>query len=214
MIEFNDNNRLFKRAPISQFFQSDLYKITNKIENEDFEVLLSVDPELYCQEIESIYRLETPILDFTKMTSKQFEELVSGSQFPPDIFVYKDKEYKIWVHGFYIPCSGHINLLVHYSDSIHISEPPIVIIKSQEIYFELRRFRNNIDDIKTRLRDILKEIETQYNDLRIDIEKYNASLGATIAEIFNKRKENLKLQSEIFNEIDVKPQLSDQLDQL
>ena len=130
------------------------------------------------------------------------EQMIPAERFPRDFHVYSGKSYKKDVIKFHVPISGNVQLL-HCMPSSRILWTMDIEVNHDEFCFEIINFRDNADEIVRIKNENIRSILQQYENVKAEVERANASLDQYVRNVFSARKQRIQKSSGVLASLGV-----------
>ena len=135
--------------------------------------------------------------------------MIRAERFPKTFHVRKGKKYKKLVVTFHIPFSGDKKLL-RCTPSTRSMRYPQVTQEEGAVSFDVIAFEEEADYINRKKDEFIKAIQSNYRNVREEVEEYNNSLETESRGLFKKRKQAILDQQGLMSDLDVPVQKKDE----
>lgn len=187
-------SRVFGERELRDFLEASKSNVAHSIESERDDYILNVNEDDYVAHKVSEATVENLEIHVDDIYASSSEQMIPAEHFPRDFHVYSGKSYKKDVIKFHVPISGNIQLL-HCMPSTRISWTMEIEVSRDEFCFEIVNFRDDADEIVRRKDENIRRVMQQYENVKAEVEKANASLEQHIRNAFNMRKQRIQKSS-------------------
>lgn len=190
--------RMFNRIRLSDYLEQFRSDLSARVKAEKDSYILNVEIEEYISFLCSEYRVEF-IIDFDNFYATEREEDIPSEKFPTFNFsVPPGKRYSKQVIKYHIPFSGDQRIL-EAQPSCYSSYSPQAEINDSEITFDIINFYDDVDKINQESDNEIKSMKIWYQNLKNDIDAYNACLPDFAKSVITERQAVIKKKSGIVN---------------
>jgi hypothetical protein len=134
------------------------------------------------------YQIEPLLFFWEKEYITEYQKMIPAELHPFDFCVDKGERYSRQIIVYHIQYSGDKSLL-HCGKSSTLGGRRIEVkIYGNEISFEIINWRNDPEDIKKEVDEILSYLKKQENNIKNEVQGYNSNLENKVRQIFQDRK--------------------------
>lgn len=195
-------SRVFGERELRDFIEASKANIAHSIESEKDDYILNVNEDDYIAHKVSEAMVENLEIHVDDIYASSYEQMIPAEHFPRDFHVYPGKSYKKDVIKFHVPISGNIHLL-HCIPSSRILWTMDIEVNRDEFCFEIINFRDNADEIVRRKDENIRNILQQYENVKVEVERANASLDQHVRNVFSARKQRIQKSSGVLASLGV-----------
>lgn len=195
-------SRVFGERELRDFLEASKANVAHSIESEKDDYILNVNEDDYVAHKVSEATVENLEIHVDDIYASSSEKMIPAERFSRDFHVYSGKSYKKDVIKFHVPISGNIQLL-HCIPSSRILWTMEIEVSRDEFCFEIINFRDNADEIVRRKDENIRSILQQYENVKAEVERANASLEQHVRNVFNMRKQRSQKSSGVLASLGV-----------
>jgi hypothetical protein len=195
-------NRVFGERELRDFLEASKANIAHSIESEKDDYILNVNESDYIAHKVSEAMIENLEIHVGDIYASRSEQMIPAERFPRDFNVYPGKSYKKDVIKFHVPISGNIQL-IHCIPSSRILWTMDIQINHDEFSFDIINFRDDANDIVSEKDEIIRNIMRQYENIKVEVERSNASLEQYVRNVFSARKQRIQKSSGVLASLGV-----------
>ncbi|WP_105167125.1 hypothetical protein [Pseudoalteromonas sp. T1lg23B] len=195
-------SRVFGERELRDFLEASKANVVHSIEAERDDYILNVNEDDYIAHKVAEATIENLEIHVDDTYASSSEQMIPAERFPRDFHVYSGKSYKKDVIKFHIPISGNIQLL-HCMPSSRIMWTMEIEVNRDEFCFEIINFRDNAEEIVRRKDENLRSILQQYQNVKTEVERSNASLEQYVRNAFIARKQRIQKSSGVLASLGV-----------
>ncbi|MDO6452803.1 hypothetical protein Q4490_04425 [Neptunomonas phycophila] len=195
-------SRVFGERKLRDFLEASKSNVAHSIESETDDYILNVNEDDYVAHKVSEATVENLEIHVDDIYASSCEQMIPAEHFPRGFDVYPGKSYKKDVIKFHVPISGNIHLL-RCMPSSRILWTMDIEVNSDEFCFEIINFRNNADEIVLRKDENIRNILQQSENVKVEVERANASLGQHVRNVFSARKQRIQKSSGVLASLGV-----------
>lgn len=195
-------SKVFGERELRDFLEASKANIAHSIESEKDDYILNVNEDDYIAHKVSEVTVENLEIHVDGIYASSSEQMIPAERFPRDFHVYSGKSYKKDVIKFHVPISGNIQLL-HCRPSSRILWTMDIEVNRDEFCFELINFRDNADEIVRIKNENIRSILQQYENVKAEVERANASLDQHVRNVFSARKQRIQKSSGVLASLGV-----------
>lgn len=195
-------SRVFGERELRDFLEASKMNVAQSIESEKDDYILNVNEDDYVAHRVSEATVENLEIHVDDIYASSSEQMIPAEYFPRDFHVYSGKSYKKDVIKFHVPISGNIQLL-HCIPSSRILWTMEIEVDRDEFCFEIVNFKDNADEIVRRKDENIRSILQQYENVKVEVERANASLEQHVRNAFNARKQKIQKSSGVLASLGV-----------
>lgn len=195
-------SRVFGERALRDFLEASKSNAAHSIESERDDYILNINEDDYVAHKVSEATVEYLEIHVEDIYASSSEHMIPAESFPSDFHVYSGKSYKKDVIKFHVPIRGNIQLL-HCMPSTRIMWTMEIEVSRDEFCFEIVNFRDDADEIVRRKDENIRNIMQQYENVKAEVKKSNASLEQHIRNAFNMRKQRIQKSSGVLASLGV-----------
>lgn len=195
-------SRIFGERELRDFLEASKANIAHSIESEKDDYILNVNEDDYIAHKVSEAMVDNLEIHVDGIYASSSEQMIPAERFPRDFHVYSGKSYKKDVIKFHVPISGNIQLL-HCMPSSRILWTMDIEVNHDEFCFEIINFRDNADEIVRIKNENIRSILQQYENVKTEVERANASLDQHVRNVFSARKQRIQKSSGVLASLGV-----------
>lgn len=195
-------SRIFGERELRDFLEASKANIAHSIESEKDDYILNVNEDDYIAHKVSEAMVDNLEIHVDGIYASSSEQMIPAERFPRDFHVYSGKSYKKDVIKFHVPISGNIQLL-HCMPSSRILWTIDIEVNNDEFCFEIINFRDNADEIVRIKNENIRSILQQYENVKAEVERANASLDQHVRNVFSSRKQRIQKSSGVLASLGV-----------
>jgi hypothetical protein len=195
-------SRVFGERELRDVLEASKANIAHSIESEKDDYILNVNEDDYIAHKVSEATVENLEIHVDGIYASSCEQMTPAEYFPSDFHVYPGKSYKKDVIKFHVPISGNIHLL-HCMPSSRILWTMDIEVNRDEFCFEIINFRDNADEIVRRKDENIRSILQQHENVKVEVERANASLEQHVRNVFSARKQRIQKSSGVLASLGV-----------
>lgn len=196
------SSRVFGERELRDFLEASKANVADSIESEKDDYILNVNENDYVAHKVSEATVENLEIHVDDIYASSSEQMIPAERLPRDFDVYPGKSYKKVVIKFHVPISGNIQLL-HCIPSSRILWTMEIEVNRDEFCFEIINYRDDADEIVRRKEENIRSILQQYENVRAEVERANASLEQHVRNAFNSRKQRIQKSSGVLASLGV-----------
>ncbi|MCH1929543.1 hypothetical protein L9G16_05065 [Shewanella sp. A25] len=194
--------RVFGERELRDFLEESKANIAHSIESEKDDYILNVNKDDYIAHKVSEAMVENLEIHVDGIYASSSEQMIPAERFPRDFHVYPGKSYKKDVIKFHVPISGNIQLL-HCMPSSRMLWTMDIEVNRDEFCFEIINFRDDADEIVRIKNENIRSILQQYENVKAELERANASLEQHVRNVFSARKQRIQKSSGVLASLGV-----------
>ncbi len=195
-------SRIFGERELRDFLEASKANIAHSIESEKDDYILNVNEDDYIAHKVSEAMVDNLEIHVDGIYASSSEQMIPAELFPRDFHVYSGKSYKKDVIKFHVPVSGNIQLL-HCMPSSRILWTMDIEVNHDEFCFEIINFRDSADEIVRIKNENIRSILQQYENVKAEVERANASLDQHVRNVFSARKQRIQKSSGVLASLGV-----------
>jgi hypothetical protein len=195
-------SRIFGERELRDFLEASKANIAHSIESEKDDYILNVNEDDYIAHKVSEAMIDNLEIHVDGIYASSSEQMIPAERFPRDFHVYSGKSYKKDVIKFHVPISGNVQLL-HCMPSSRILWTMDIEVNHDEFCFEIINFRDNADEIVRIKNENIRSILQQYENVKAEVERANASLDQYVRNVFSARKQRIQKSSGVLASLGV-----------
>lgn len=197
--------RIFAEQDAGAFLDRAKSSIRLAVEGEADDYLLNVNEESYIDHLVGAHTIESVEIHTDQVYVSSYEAEITAERFPQDFYVRGGTTYKKDVIKYHIPFSGNAERLSCKPNPRIMWTLPVTVegVEGNEIVFEIINFRNDPEQIKREADGNIRNIMTNCEHLRRQIESYNNSVRDEVRKALNGRKEHLLKKSNVLSSLGV-----------
>ncbi|MFB2659736.1 hypothetical protein [Shewanella mangrovisoli] len=172
------------------------------IKSQTDDYILNVNKAEYIEHLLSEYWLQ-PLEIYREQLSVSVEErMILAERHPNSYWVESGRSYPRDVYMFHLPFTGDSQLLKVRASTYSMS-PPLIMVASQEVRFEIINFNKEAHAIKSEADNVVSLIVSQNQYLTNDLAKFNDSLEALLSQAFDDRKNQLLKKHDVISALGI-----------
>ncbi len=185
-------------------FQKIRNEIDEEINKKNDNYISKVNEMEYATYLSNKYLINFPVIHQNKVTVSKREEDIHGRLFPFDFVVDQEKYYKKRVISYIIPYTGNIKYLQYLPSKIYNSCIGSEIEERfEEIFIDIIDFYEQANLIKKQYDSELKNVFSNYDNLKNECESFNSGLIDHILSKLKYRKQTINRSLEFMNSLGV-----------
>ena len=183
--------KVFSEYELSGYLREQRNEIQSKINHKSEDYILNVNETEYINSLVDEYTV-TPInINFEKMFITDYEKKIPAEDFPRDIVVHEGKSYPRQAIVYHLPYTGNQYLLECSATHQYLMWTTEVFLDNQCLCFEIVSLRDNAEEIKRKVQEIIDNLKTQLGYLVSEVDRFNNSLPMVVKQLFQERKQRL-----------------------
>jgi hypothetical protein len=187
-----DSINLFWESNFEDWERSRLQDLTNQIKGEGEDYLMNVNEDQYLDHIISEFALDPLVLHFDSVDATDEERMISAERFPPMSMVSRGRSYPKQVFTFHVPVSGPLGLLRLVPNPRLLWTIEVQLNRNDNtVSFDVIRFGDDMNLVNAAYDGIVQNMTQQLQNLRGNVDRYNATLTTRAKELFQERKTEL-----------------------
>jgi len=195
-------SRIFAERELRDFLEATKSNAARSIESEKDDYILNVNEDDYIAHKVSAASVESIEIHANDIYASPSEKMISAEYFPSSFYVHRGESYKKDVIKFHVPISGNIQL-IHCIPSSRILWSMDIEISKNEFCFEIINFNDNADEIVRQKDSNIRSIMQQCENVKSEVDTFNATIEQHIRSAFNSRKERIKKSSGVLASLGV-----------
>lgn len=192
---------VFNERDLNTVLESKIKKMEGEIAK-DIELKSLKDEANYIKS--KVKKYEIQPLEFLPdaLSVSKTDEMIPSKLFPFNFAVHDGESYSKQVLSFHLPFKGNPDLL-RCIPSTRILWTEEVLLKDNEIIFDMINFSNSAEEVKNVKDNIIDSLKKQSSNVNSQVIQYNTNLENKIKEAIKFAKEKLYADSKFLEELGV-----------